>query len=328
MIRDHTHHDRASTHPARRPGKGLTLMEIMIATGILAVGMVAVASLFPAAIHLQQSTVKDLAAQQLLSHAEAMIRERTFTDDPNHPLKDSLTVALDAENGTDWDTDGKLYRLPNSAGRSGANAHQAWLPPDTIGTMPTNRPTWMLAERSIGAMFDVADRSVFWVPLIQDADTRPGQYDWQLVLIVIAADRDENYSRAINGALSSNQEELWANFWDGWTGSGTADANDTWSIPGVRRADINRVSGNVIRFNNDLTGNGVPDQVAAGATVIDSNGVVYRVVTAEDDRINVNADVPITPIEPTQLWYSPPSSEGRSSSIVRVKALSGTDVVK
>ncbi|MEM7576586.1 MAG: prepilin-type N-terminal cleavage/methylation domain-containing protein [Planctomycetota bacterium] len=74
------------THPAphrhlhlraKNPA-GFTLTEVLIALGILAVGITSVASLFPPAILLQKQTVRDILGQQNVRSSEALMRAKTI----------------------------------------------------------------------------------------------------------------------------------------------------------------------------------------------------------------------------------------------------------
>ncbi|MEM8493972.1 MAG: prepilin-type N-terminal cleavage/methylation domain-containing protein [Planctomycetota bacterium] len=57
---------------------GFTLTEVLIALGILAVGITSVASLFPPAILMQKETVRDILGQQNVRSSEAILRAKTI----------------------------------------------------------------------------------------------------------------------------------------------------------------------------------------------------------------------------------------------------------
>ena len=279
-------------------------MEIMIATGILAVGMVSVASIFPAAIHLQQQTFEDLNSRQLLNQCRAMIRSRPFNGDPNDP--NSLVTALNADPNDAWDTEQRVFRLP-----PGAQPTEAWLPRDGFWELPG---AWTPRDRSYGAGADLSKRRLYWVPLLRDTDPASGSgaQDWEVHVVVVAADLDANYDRGVG----TPENRPWANYWDGYD-----DAAGEWRVPGVRSIDIDDFdTTGRFDFDNDANGNNVVDQIGVGDILIDSNGRSYQVKLADEDGVDVNGTISVTPVEPTQIWYSPPAVEGRSGGIVRVAA--------
>ncbi|MEM1444628.1 MAG: prepilin-type N-terminal cleavage/methylation domain-containing protein [Planctomycetota bacterium] len=67
---------RADRLRARKAG--FTLTEVLIALGILAVGITSIASLFPPAILLQKETVRDILGQQYVRSSEALLRAKTI----------------------------------------------------------------------------------------------------------------------------------------------------------------------------------------------------------------------------------------------------------
>src|SRR5688572_8239180 len=59
--------------------RAFTLMEVLIAIGIFAIGMVAVAAVFPTAIFLQKQTITDATSQQVARNAAAVLQATKMT---------------------------------------------------------------------------------------------------------------------------------------------------------------------------------------------------------------------------------------------------------
>lgn len=126
--------DTTTRRPAAaRNAAGFTLMEIMIAMGIFAVGMIAVASVFPAAALLQKQTIDDLLAKQTARNAEAMLNARKYDE----------TALLNAATDTN-----DVQPIPLSL-----------------------FARWSQHDRSFGSKTtDVEDRDFYWVPLVQQRE--------------------------------------------------------------------------------------------------------------------------------------------------------------
>ena len=60
--------------------KAFTLIEVMFALAIFAIGMIAIASIFTTAILLQEKTIEDVAFQQISSNAQSMIKAIKLTE--------------------------------------------------------------------------------------------------------------------------------------------------------------------------------------------------------------------------------------------------------
>ena len=64
------------TRPARA---GFSMIELVISMGIFALGFIAVASLFPAAILMQRETFSSIEAQQVMRNSRAFLKSRGLT---------------------------------------------------------------------------------------------------------------------------------------------------------------------------------------------------------------------------------------------------------
>lgn len=95
-------------------------MEVMIAMGIFAIGMIAIASIFPAATLLQRETMDDVLAQQSLRNATAILNSKPL----NHDELEAIALeTYAASNGMDVQTK-PLYSLRDRSNADGMH----WVP--------------------------------------------------------------------------------------------------------------------------------------------------------------------------------------------------------
>jgi prepilin-type N-terminal cleavage/methylation domain-containing protein len=154
--------------PARQ-AHGYTLMEVLIALGIFAIGFVAVAAMFPAATHLQRETIQDVTSQQFARGVEAMLTGRPF-------LVASLPVASPTGDVEDIDT---LLQTPDNGGDD-----------------------WTYFDRSAPVFQPFADRSYLWVPLVR-CDNLAAPADpasWQVYVFALKRERNTTYPSLANDA--------------------------------------------------------------------------------------------------------------------------------
>ena len=152
-------------------GRGFSLMEVLVATGIFAVGMVAVASIFPVAILLQKRTVNSVNADAFAANAVALVETRGFDERylENAPGYGSTTGAV---------PDGVVHPVPEAV----------------------RAPQWTLLDRSYGVNEAATDRAVWWVPLFYDANLEPADAvssnrDWKVYLFVVERDYAATYAK-------------------------------------------------------------------------------------------------------------------------------------
>jgi type II secretory pathway pseudopilin PulG len=162
-----------SYSPARLPrhaARAMTLVEVLFTLGIMAIGMVSVASIFPVAAKLQDDASSEVEADQVARNAEALIKAK------------GIRVS---SNGGDnqWN--------PSQAGNNIAdNSPFTW----TAGPM-TVAPCFSIRDRSYpSSLYNMAGATLalqtsqcdfFWVPLVRDADPRLGRSEPQAAVFVM-----------------------------------------------------------------------------------------------------------------------------------------------
>ncbi|MEM9753303.1 MAG: prepilin-type N-terminal cleavage/methylation domain-containing protein [Planctomycetota bacterium] len=209
----------AQQHHASRGSAGFTLNEVLIALGILAVGVTSIASLFPAAIILQKEAVQETLRQSNVRSAESILRAKTISAEKLFEITDNVAIfpnindnngsprqslsAIDVEFDVyalsefdyDYDVDvdgGGAPRAiardtdmrPNSsfggaASYAETNSYLAFWPPEDR-TFPTYIP-------------DPANRETFVVPLIRrGAEATQYINDWSAYGVVMQSRPEEN----------------------------------------------------------------------------------------------------------------------------------------
>lgn len=156
-----------STIANRQSRTAFTLIELLLAMFILAIGLAAIGAIFPAGTYLQRQTLEEVTTLQVKRNAEAILLSRGI---------DKLKVT-DVD-----DTDAKVVALP----------------PAALDDFP-------VADRSYPTGGDALpeERSFYWVPLIQDADASDVR-DWRVFVFILAKKRDVEYSNVPGGVAKAN----------------------------------------------------------------------------------------------------------------------------
>lgn len=303
-------HTRPTQSKPRRIG-GFSLIEVLIAMGIFAVGFIAVAAMFPAAIILQRQTVTDVESQLVARNAKAIVRTKQLTFRPN---------------GVDAD-------LRENSGASASNPNVGWLTPfhtphfRNPGARGSNLHTrWSLSDRSYPSFIDDAnDRRYYWVPLIRNSGLKPvkpdgtpaqlakGAGDFTVVVFVLKRDQGVDYNLPNLSAYGPNPV----------IANPPADHNND-AVPKVIGIDVG-VSGARFVFDNDFNNDQIPDLVLPGHSIADNHGVTYFVRDADPQGATIVGGIPLTdPAHGTpKMWFSPPPQPGEASPATRVLLLSG-----
>ena len=143
---------------------------------------------------------------------------------------------------------------------------------------------WTLRDRSFPIhAADPFKADMYWVPLVRDNDPDANEYDWQIFVFVLQSPANATYS-----TLGAN-------------------ANDPPQIPKVRSIPATKAGHGA---GPDSTKLFLANQhqgvlkIRAGDKVLDNNGVIYTVRSADSGRIDVNSIIPVSPNAVNTLWYA------------------------
>ncbi len=267
---------RHSKFERARPRRAFTLIELLMAMFILAIGLVAIASIFPVAGTLQQAAADATTARDVHNSVTAMLEARGLDE-------------------TDL----------------GASTYQ------NVSPVPQNMlaDRWPLATRCHPQALDLdmngipnetgedenfTARQFYWVPLVRDKNATPADRDWQVFVFILRKAANTDYP-------SKNPTSDYAN------------PDDPDSVPGVAKIDVNGTRGtNILVLDN------LPDgDIQSGDQILDSNGVIYDVVTVDGDEVTIRGFIADRPDE---VWYGKPAA-GKSSP-TRLIATFGSEVIQ
>lgn len=206
-------------HPRTAPG--FTLAEVLIAIGIFAIGMIAVASLFPVGALLQKQTADDILGKQSSTNARATLEAIGLTRFPASGVGD-----LDNYHNAS----AALYPSPSTLELSGVVPIDEI---DALGSSFYNRYT--LAERSFPTTeFNAIDltntppwptqyetRDHYWFFYVRDTAGSFAGPSWQGYVLVVERKDGQNYTDVFNGldfGLPTQQDTPYITI-DGKTGS-------------------------------------------------------------------------------------------------------------
>ncbi len=263
-------------------------MEILIAIGIFAVGMVAVASIFPGAIALQRESVEEVMSQQAVSNIESLMGARPFFDE--HP-----------DFFYDYD--------PSLAG------FVQIIPVDLLNT-------WTQADRSFSSTDPVEDREIYWAPLVQNLGS-PANPDWRTFVFVMAGDGLNDYEKE-NSLDWANEDD--PNYFPGVAAASiTSDVVDGFVVLEFNEFNNRQFDepdqtpagqADQIRMGDFFLGD---NGVVYRAIAADDSSVTLELRIDAGDLGN-RALVP-----QNYIWYGRPSGPGRTSPTKRILVL--TDAV-
>lgn len=335
--------------------RGYSLIEVLVAMGILTIGLVTVVAIFPTAILLQKEAVEDARRQINVRSAESILQGKTI---------DARTLFKFTEEGT-------AAGMPAAAGRPGVrdiefdvfalsevdrdedytgialNNPDATLPrPDMVvnsyGGVSTYTAAssylsnWPEEDRSFPSIIPpdpatrkLDKREIYTVPLFRRGpEGTPYIPDWPVYLFVMERDHDSTGQ----GLYVSNPSDP--------TGNLTVCANpfdDADYFPKVFRMEVDSVSGNRLDVGTNgnaqvfLDGNGL--RVRVGDMIVADDGNIYRVTNADARFIWVNQDLR----QDTEfyldsgksikaIWFAMPPTNRAGSPVRDIRLLSGSTV--
>lgn len=300
--------------PIFRHAAAFTLMEVLVSIGILGVGLVAVASLFPTAILLQKQASDEALRQQYIRSADAMLIGKglsatvllNFTDE-------YLNIHAD-----DLDADDDVFETANNPA---FDVYPLAYVDDDLSTSnrpgifpPYNYPDesylrhWSILDRSFPSIVpDPAKRSVYWVPLFRRG-VEASDYinDWRIYVFVM-----EDHRESIHYDEDDNPDNLaCANPWD------------PEYFPKVYRLPITSVTNNRIQLINQWHG---ALAIRAGDMVLGDNGLIFRVSAADSNFITVSDEAAYNPTNERPLravWFARAEAPGQPSPIRDIRVLS------
>lgn len=286
---------------ARARRSAFTLMEVLIALGIFAVAMSAVAAMFPVGILLQRRAMDSVVAQQAGRNTSAMLKGRGLT--ATFVNSELLTASV-------------------------ANDDFTAQPFAKFSNLDAMFP---LADRSHPSSTAVVeDRPIYWVGFVRRTATGPSTdpNDYQLYAFVVHSRNDVNYSRTPTANFVSAN---WANEDDGDTGG-----PGPWFVPGVYGVDVtvNATSNGfdfaTAGFNADGNGDSLFDYLRIGDQVMDDYGTTYRITNSTADGVFVDGFV-VPNAEsgnyPAKLWFGVRGDPGHDSPVRRIIVLEGSEVL-
>ena len=164
---------------------GFTLIEVLIAFGVFAIGAIAVASLFPVAALLQKETADDILGKHAAESAKAIVLAKGLTYDPPAAGGDLFNYHPDP-----------------------ASLNSQALPLLQVNSFLETRFT--IWDRSYptftntAAFSDLRDRDLFWVPFIQDVQGDANNPVWVMHLFILKGDSRAEWDKSASPGSWAN----------------------------------------------------------------------------------------------------------------------------
>jgi len=250
--------------------------------GLFAIGLVAVASIFPVATLLQKQATNDTMSDQVASNIRALMQARPY---PHTVLHNNMPGDVTTNLFVNAPMVGKLTTTAN----------------------PTGDPLWqfwMLEDRRYPST-NVWDHSrYYWVPLarrlVSPATTKD---DWQVFAFILKKEQDTYGPKG--GSLD------WGNYYGPPAVPGVLRV-------GVTIGSNSQFDFTTTGYNADSDGDGRQDEIDTGDQILDNNGIIHNVINATADSVTVLGPISQFPVAPTALWYGKPAAAGDPSPTAQI----------
>jgi prepilin-type N-terminal cleavage/methylation domain-containing protein len=261
----------------RSRNEGFTLLEVLMAMGVFAIGFVFIAAIFPVAALLQKEAVDTVNAQQVGRNTKAIMGAMTVTT--GDIISSNMTSAT-----YDVQKDQTVHAF-----------NSTWLDsqwPINVRSSPTT-------------IANPDDRKFFWVPLVRDTNSATGITNNEVYFYVFVLLKHNSVTYLYppsSSVLSVND---------------CANSYDSTSIPKVFAVGVSAISTNTLKFTNTyFNGNpstyDSPTQLDIGDKFLDNNGTIYTVADYDmsNNTITVDGILLPTPNTISQIWFASPGEDG------------------
>ena len=254
---------------------GFSIMELLLAIAIFAVGFSAVAAIFPVAALLQKQAVGDVLTSQVVRNIEAMAKGRPYPNGGASGLDQLMPLDLDV---------------------------------NPVMEFVALRTHYHIQDRSYPSVFESNRRLFYAVPVARRmafdslATLRTSAGQWQVFFFILSKEEETGYN--IDGTQATFGYSRWANV-EGDVIPAVFSMPVT--TPGDNRFEFDN------RQWPAQTPAGTADQVRPGDQVLDNNGIVYEVIDADDQGIYVKGIIVHNPATPNTIWYGRPPGPGKAS---------------
>lgn len=346
--------------------RGFTLVEVLIAIGILAIGLIAVASLFPAGLILQREAIQTTQRQSHTRSLDALLTGLNLNNDEllrfSEVLEDPMggllaetirdgsniddlifDVYAVAEVPTDIQTDSSGFAAPQSSGPDLTD-------PSVSSAMPADEE--YRDENSLLARFPLTVRCL--------PTGTPSAGDWDIETPAVSgSDLDPDFSlreifwvpfvrRGIGassfvadwnvyafilqppGDLRDRGAYSFGLYPSLFTDEVCANPFDPGYFPKVFRLEVTNVPNDESEATFEVpAGTNMAIHVRVGDPMLGDNGTIYTVSRIDGRTVGLNADrnfLPLNRRDLRALWLAPALSIGDAAPVADVRLLSNSVV--